>query len=72
MKKMIYTVEGITCGGCVKKLNGKFEGNTAITKIEVSEDKKKVSISGEDTLSGMDLKAQIEDLGFEVLGFEKA
>lgn len=72
MKTFIFNVDGITCGGCVRKINSKFESDPAIKKITVSDDKRIVSISGEDTISGLALKSNLEELGFQVTGFEKA
>lgn len=71
MKKMLFNVEGITCGGCVRKITNKFAQDSQIEKVEVSDDKKQVVFQGSDELSGMTIKSELEELGFEVLGFEK-
>jgi len=71
MKKIEFLVEGITCGGCIKKIEGGLAKFTEIEELEVSVMEKSVFVTGNDELSGMTLKSAIEELGFQVVSMKK-
>lgn len=70
MKTFNFTVEGMSCGKCTKKISDSMALNSAISLTEVSLEEKYVKISGDD-LSGMSLKRTIEELGFTVTKMTK-
>lgn len=71
MKKIVYTVEGMKCGGCSSKIQNRFNSIPEISSVEVGLEKKEVKVSIEDSLSPMTLKKEIESLGFQVVKMEK-
>lgn len=72
MKSVLFNVEGMSCGGCKSKIENNLGENGQISKVEVSLDAKTVLVEGDDALSNMTLKKDIEELGFSVTGMKKA
>lgn len=72
MKSVLFNVEGMSCGGCKSKIENNLDENDQVSKVEVSLDDKTVLVEGEDALSNMSLKKDIEGLGFSVTGMKKA
>lgn len=72
MKSVLFNVEGMSCGGCKSKIENNLGERTDISNVSVSLDEKTVLVEGEDTLSNMGLKKDIEELGFSVTGMKKA
>lgn len=72
MKSVLFSVEGMSCGGCVSKIQNNLSTNDQISKVEVSLQDKTVLVEGDDSLSQMTLKSDIEELGFSVTGMKKA
>lgn len=71
MKSVLLNVEGMSCGGCVSKIEKNLKDNDAISDIQVSLEEKTVKVEGDDSLSNMGLKKEIEGLGFSVTGMKK-
>lgn len=71
MKSVLLNVEGMSCGGCVSKIENNLKGNESISQINISLEEKTVQIDGDDSLSNMSLKKEIEELGFSVTGMKK-
>lgn len=71
MKSVLLNVEGMSCGGCASKIQNNLKNNEAISDIKVSLEEKTVTIEGDDSLSNMGLKKEIEELGFSVTGMKK-
>ena len=72
MKSVLFNVAGMSCGGCKSKIEGNLGEQEQISKVSVSLEDKTVLVEGEDTLSNMTLKKDIEELGFSVTGMKKA
>lgn len=71
MKSVLLNVEGMSCGGCASKIENNLKGNESISQINISLEEKTVQIDGDDSLSNMTLKKEIEELGFSVTGMKK-
>ena len=71
MKHLKIEVEGMSCGGCVKKITNHFEGNEEISSTSVSLEGQSVEIMGTDKLSNMKIRNEILDLGFNVKSIKK-
>ena len=71
MKKLIIEIDGMNCGGCVKKIKAHFEPLSNIQNIEVYLDDKKVEITGDDDLSNMKVRDDLIELGFSVNSIKK-
>lgn len=71
MKSVLLNVEGMSCGGCVSKIENNLKNNESISEIQVSLEEKTVKVDGDDSLSNMGLKKEIEELGFSVTGMKK-
>lgn len=71
MKNLVYTVEGIKCGGCSSKIQNRFNSMSEVVSVEIALETKEVKVSIEDSLSPMTLKKELEGLGFQVVKMEK-
>ncbi len=64
IKKVLFKIEGMSCGNCVKKV----EQGLSEYSPQVSLENQSVSVSYDsDEITLKDLKGQVEDLGYEVL-----
>ncbi len=71
MKSVLLNVDGMSCGGCKSKIENNLKDNDAISEVTVSLEEKTVQVQGDDSLSNMSLKKDIEELGFSVTGMKK-
>lgn len=71
MKTIRVNVEGIKCGGCASKIQTNLSQNDMIKTIDVSVEDQEVIITGEDELSNMGVKKELEELGFPVVSIKK-
>lgn len=66
MKTIILTVEGMTCGGCVKSVTRVLEGLSGVSQVEVSLEKHNAEITfDESQVNVAQLIEAIEDAGFD-------
>ena len=72
MKTLNIEVEGMNCGGCVKKITGHFQSIDNIEEIKVNLEDQKVLITGSDDLSNMKVRNDLIELGFSVKSIKKA
>ena len=72
MKKLNIEVEGMNCGGCVKKITSHFQSIDKIEEIKVNLEDKEVLITGSDELSNMKVRNELIELGFSVKSIKKA
>ena len=72
MKTLNIVVEGMNCGGCVKKITNHFENVEGVMETTVSLEDKNVIIKGSDELSNMKIRNDIIELGFQVMSIQKA
>ena len=70
MKKKIL-VEGMSCGHCVNHVSEALK-EIGATQVEVSLEKKLATVEVTDDVTDEVIKAAIEDVGYDVVGIEKA
>lgn len=66
MKKIF--IEGMSCGHCVKHVTEALEELNTVSKVEVSLENKTALVEGSATEE--ELKAAIEDYGYDVIKIE--
>lgn len=72
MKTLDIEVEGMNCGGCVKKITEHFLANETVETVNVSLEDKAVKIVGDDSLSNMSVRNELIELGFTVNSIKKS
>ena len=70
MKKKIL-VEGMSCGHCVAHVTEALK-EIGATDVEVSLEKKLATAEVADNITDEAIKAAIEDVGYDVVGIQKA
>ena len=66
-KKLTFSVEGMKCGSCVKKIQDSFEELDFDVEASFSVEQKTVSLSFDsDDGESLEIKKQIESVGFQV------
>lgn len=66
MKKIII-IEGMSCGHCVKAVEKALSGIDGVVNVEVSLEDKKATLESSKEISDSEIKAAIDDAGFEVV-----
>ena len=69
MKKNIL-VNGMSCGKCVNHVKEALEELNGVTVLDVSLDTKKAIIESENNINDEDIKAIIDEYGYEVVSIE--
>lgn len=69
MNQYRFQVSGMSCDGCVHKINAQMADKPNIQKLNISLEHREIYI--ESTLSAMSLKKIIESIGFSVNSFCK-
>ncbi len=72
MKTLNIEVEGMSCGGCVKKISNHFQNIDGISETKVSLEGQTVTIIADDDLSNMKVRNDLIELGFSVKSIKKA
>lgn len=72
MKNLIFNIEGINCGSCIKKIETNLSEMENLSEVVASKDEQSVKVTGSDELSAMSVKAKLEELGFPVVKMSKA
>lgn len=69
MSTIQFTVEGMSCGGCSSKVKNTLEALDQINQVEVelATGVVKVHVQADQTIDQEQIKAAIEDLGFDVI-----
>ena len=70
MKKKI-SIEGMSCGHCVKHVNDALNEINGVTNVNVSLNDKNASIDATNDVKDEDIKFAIEDAGYEVVSIEE-
>ncbi|KDR94380.1 copper ion binding protein [Peptoclostridium litorale DSM 5388] len=70
MKKII-SIEGMSCGHCVKHVENALGEIEGIKAIDVSLEAKEAVVEMDGEVLDEDIKAAIEDWGYEVTGIKK-
>lgn len=69
MKKKIL-IEGMSCGHCVMHVKEALNELAGVTNVDVNLEKKSAVIEASADVKDEDIKAAIEDAGYEVVGIE--
>jgi copper ion binding protein len=69
MKKKII-IEGMMCMHCVKHAKEALEELNGVTKVDVDLESKTALIEADREISGDEIKAAIEEVGYEVVNIE--
>ena len=69
MKKEL-SVEGMMCQNCVKHVTRALEGVPGVSRVEVSLEDKRATVSAADSVSDEALKAAVAEAGYEVTGIK--
>lgn len=64
MKKQI-TIEGMSCGHCVKHVEEALKGVSGVSRVEVNLAGKNAIVEGSDSVTDLSLKGAIEEAGYE-------
>ena len=68
--KKVLSVEGMMCQNCVKHVTHALEGIPGVSDVNVSLEEKKATASVPDSVSDGDLKAAVQEAGYEVTGIQ--
>lgn len=68
VKKIL--VEGMSCMHCVKHVTDALNEVNGVSNVNVSLDTKTATIEANDSVKNQDIKAAIEDAGYEVVNIE--
>lgn len=63
----IWRVEGMTCGGCASSVRRVLDGAPGLQGLEVSHEEDQVRLVLDGAADRADLKARIENAGFDVI-----
>lgn len=69
MKKKLL-VEGMTCGHCVNHVKEALNELTGVTNADVNSDSKTAILEATSEIKDEEIKAAIEEVGYEVVGIE--
>jgi copper chaperone len=69
MKKTIY-IEGMSCGHCVAHVKEALEELTGVEAVEVNLKEKLAKVDVLDTVTDAQIKAAIDEVGYEVVSIK--
>ncbi|MEQ8198218.1 MAG: copper ion binding protein [Clostridiaceae bacterium] len=69
MKKKIF-IEGLSCGHCVNHVKEALGGLNGVTNVEVNLEGKYAILDSSTNVEDKDIKAAIDDAGYDVEGIE--
>jgi len=69
MKNYLFSVDGMTCGGCASKVEKALKAQSSTCSVSVDLAQKSVEIKDTDK-SPMEIKSTIENSGFKVMSFK--
>ena len=61
-----YTVTGMTCGGCVRRVRGAIEQLPGVDGVDVHFRSGTVTVHSDGAITDADVAAAVEDAGYEV------
>lgn len=67
MEQAVLDVKGMSCGHCVKAIEGSVGGLTGVQSVKVELDAGKVQVDFDSTAVSLDeIKEEIEDQGYDI------
>ena len=72
MTSQIFTVQGMTCGGCVSRVEKKLASQTGVKKAEVNFANHTVRLSLDDSFNFVDAKKNLSAGGYDLLADKKS
>lgn len=66
MATSTYTVTGMTCGGCVKRVRSAISELDGVTDVDVKFKGGLVTVTADGTVDDAAVKAAVADAGYEV------
>ncbi|MBZ6256791.1 heavy-metal-associated domain-containing protein [Streptomyces olivaceus] len=66
MIERTYTVRGMVCGHCAESVGEELEGIAGVTAVSVDVDSGTVAITSDEALDTADVRAAIEEAGYEL------
>jgi len=70
MTKKVF-IEGMSCGHCVNHVTEALNEMAGVSNVKVSLESKSAVIDVTDDVKDEDIKATIEEVGYEVVGMEE-
>jgi copper chaperone len=68
MEIVQLNIEGMHCGGCVSSVTKVLEAVPGVSKVDVSLEQKRASVTYDPARAGMaQFKAAVEDAGYDVI-----
>jgi len=67
MAETIYKVTGMTCGHCAKSVTEEIEELSGVTGVAVDLPSGAVTVSSENELSVTQIRAAVEEAGYELV-----
>jgi copper chaperone len=67
MTTTTYTVQGMTCGHCVKAVSGEVGGLAGVAKVEVDLSAGTVTVISQQPLDPGAVRAAVEEAGYELV-----
>ena len=68
MKEYKMEVEGMSCGGCEKRIENIIQKISGVDKVEADYKKGTVIIKSKDSVTEKEIKEKIEKIGFNIKG----
>ncbi len=68
MKELEMKVDGMSCGGCEKRIEKVVKDISGVDKVEADYKKGTVKVKGSDSVDKRDVQRKIEDIGYKVKG----
>lgn len=71
MIKTVLKIDGMMCGMCESHMNDTIRQNFQVKKVSSSAKKGETEIVSEEPLDEEKIKAEVEKIGYKVMGIEK-
>lgn len=68
MKETVLMVRGMMCGGCENRVKNAIKNISGVENVIADYNTGKVVVNSDDSLSKDEIKAVLEDIGYEVIG----
>jgi copper chaperone len=68
MTTIVHRVKGMTCGHCVSSVCAEIAKLAGVTDVAVDLDSGEVTITGTDDIGVVDVRAAVEEAGYELDG----